>query len=60
MSRIFHVEGYFEGDIEADSQEEAEDNFTESDIDNLDIRSVWAVDEEYIAWEQHESEGKDE
>ena len=37
----YHVEGYFEGEIEADSREEAEDNFHESDIDSMDIISVW-------------------
>jgi len=37
----YHVEGYFEGEIEADSREEAEDNFHESDIDSMDITAVW-------------------
>lgn len=42
----YHVEGYFEGDIDADSLEDAQDNFTESDIEDLVIRSVWEVVEE--------------
>jgi hypothetical protein len=38
---IYHVEGCFEGEIEADSREEAEMNFHESDIDSMDITAVW-------------------
>ena len=37
----YHVEGYFEGEIEADSMEDAEMNFHESDIDSMDITAVW-------------------
>lgn len=37
----YHVEGYFEGEIEADSVEDAEMNFHESDIDSMDITAVW-------------------
>ena len=37
----YHVEGCFEGEIEADSREEAEMNFHESDIDSMDITAVW-------------------
>lgn len=41
----YHVEGYFEGEIEADSREEAEMNFHELDIDSMDIISVWEKEE---------------
>ena len=39
--KTYYVAGCFEGEIEADSEEEAEDNFHESDIDSMDIISVW-------------------
>ena len=42
----YHVEGCFEGEIEADSREDAEWNFHESDIDTLEILSIWQDDEE--------------
>lgn len=42
--KTYHVEGYFEGEIEANSKEEAEMNFRESDIDSTDIVSVWEDD----------------
>ena len=42
----YHVEGCFEGEIEADSREEAEMNFHESDIDSMDITAVWEEEEE--------------
>ena len=50
--RKYHVEGYFDGEIEAVSQEDAEANFTESDIEDMDIRSVWAVEDEYVMWNE--------
>lgn len=37
----YHVGGYFEGEIEANSEEEAEINFHKSDIDSMDITAVW-------------------
>lgn len=48
----YHVEGYFEGEIEADSEDDAEANFTEADIEDIDIRSVWAVEDEYVLWDE--------
>ena len=42
----YHVEGYFEGEIEADSVEDAEMNFHESDIEDITIQSAWEDDEE--------------
>ena len=42
----YHVEGYFEGEIEADSVEDAEMNFIESDIDNIEITAVWEEETE--------------
>ena len=45
--RKYHVEGYFEGEIEADSVEDAEMNFHESDIEDITIQGVWAVEDEY-------------
>ena len=42
---IYHVEGWFEGDIEADSREEAEGNFDAMDIEDMDIRVVYEVTE---------------
>lgn len=43
---IYHVEGWLEGDIEADSKEDAEDNFDAMDIEDMDIRVVYEVEEE--------------
>lgn len=40
MSR-YYVEGYFEGYIEADSADEAEGNFHESDIQDITILTVY-------------------
>ena len=37
----YHVGGYFEGEIEANSEEEAEMNFHESNIDSMDITAIW-------------------
>lgn len=42
----YRVEGSFEGSIEADSPEDAEMNFHESDIDTLEILAIWQDDEE--------------
>ena len=42
----YRVEGSFEGTIESDSPEDAEWNFHESDIDTLEITSIWQDDEE--------------
>ena len=38
--------GYFEGYIEADSANEAEDNFHESDIQDITILTVYKDEEE--------------
>ena len=40
MSR-YYVEGYFEGYIEAESVDEAEGNFDESDIEDITILAVY-------------------
>lgn len=45
MSR-YYVEGTFEGYIEADSADEAEGNFNESDIDDITILTVYKDKEE--------------
>lgn len=45
MSR-YYVEGTFEGYIEADSADEAEGNFDESNIDNITILTVYKDEEE--------------
>ena len=42
----YHVEGWFEGDIEAESREEAEANFDTLDIEDMDVRVVYEVEEE--------------
>ncbi len=39
--KTYHVAGYFEGEIEANSEKEAEMNFHESDIASMDITAVW-------------------
>lgn len=43
---LFHVEGWFEGDIEADSREEAEAKFDTMDIEDIDIRVVNEAEED--------------
>lgn len=45
MSR-YYVEGTFEGYIEADSADEAEGNFDESNIDDITILMVYKDEEE--------------
>ena len=40
MSR-YYVEGTFEGYIEADSVDEAEDNFHETDIQDITVLTVY-------------------
>ena len=45
MSR-YYVEGTFEGYIEADSADEAEDNFHEPDIQDITILTVYKDEEE--------------
>jgi len=45
MSR-YYVEGYFEGYIEADSADEAEENFDESGINDITILTVYKDEEE--------------
>lgn len=45
MSR-YYVEGYFEGYIEADSVDEAEGKFDESNIDDITILTVYKDEEE--------------
>ena len=45
MSR-YYVEGYFEGHIEADSADEAEGNFDESDIEDITILTVYKDEDE--------------
>lgn len=42
----YYVEGTFEGYIEADSADEAEGNFNESDIDDITILTVYEDEEE--------------
>ena len=42
----YRVQGSFEGTIEADSPEDAEWNFHESDIEDLEILAIWEDDEE--------------
>lgn len=44
--KTYHVEGWFEGDIEAESKEEAAISFSELDIDSLSINTVYEVDED--------------
>ncbi len=51
----YHVEGYYEGEIEADSVEDAEMNFHESDIEDITIQGVWAVEDEYVMWDREET-----
>ena len=46
MSR-YYVEGYFEGYIEADSADEAEDNFHETDIQDITVLTVYKDKDEY-------------
>ena len=41
----YYLEGYFEGEIEADSVEDAEMNFNELDIDSMNITAVWEEEE---------------
>ena len=41
----YRIQGSFEGEIEADSPEDAEMNFHESDIDTLEILAIWQDDE---------------
>ena len=43
--KTYHVAGYFEGEIEANSEEEAAVNFHKSNIYSIDITSVWEVTE---------------
>ena len=42
----YHVEGYFEGEIEADSEEEALEIFSITDLNESDEVNVTYVDEE--------------
>ena len=42
----YYVEGYFEGCIEADSADEAEGNFDESDIEDITILTVYKDEED--------------
>lgn len=42
----YHVEGWFEGDIEAESREETEGNFDALDIEDMDVRVVYEIEEE--------------
>lgn len=44
--KTYHVEGWFEGDIESESKEEAAIGFSEFDIDSLSINIVYDVDED--------------
>lgn len=43
---IYHIEGWFEGDVEANSIEEAKGAFDPMDIEDIDIRIVYEVEEE--------------
>lgn len=42
----YHIEGWFEGDIEADSREEAMANFGEFDIESMDVRVAYEIEED--------------
>lgn len=42
----YYVEGTFEGYIEADSADEAEGNFDESNIDDITVLTVYKDEEE--------------
>lgn len=42
----YRIQGSFEGEIEADSVEDAEMNFHESDIYSMDITTVWEEEED--------------
>ncbi len=44
--KTYIVEGYFSGEIEAETEEEAKFNFDEFYIDSIDITSVEEIDEE--------------
>ena len=44
--KTYIVEGYFSGEIEANSEEEAKFNFDEFCIDSIDITSIEEIDEE--------------
>lgn len=46
MGKTYFVEGWFEGSIEAESELDAELNFSEMDIDSFRIQNVQAEDEE--------------
>lgn len=43
---VYHIEGWFEGDVEANSIEEAKGAFDPIDIEDIDIRIVYEVEEE--------------
>lgn len=43
---VYHIEGWFEGDVEANSIEEAKGAFDQMDIEDIDIRIVYEVEEE--------------
>lgn len=45
MSKLFYIEGTFNGSIYADSEEDAEINFSELDIDDFNITSVESAEE---------------
>ncbi len=40
----YHIEGWFEGFIDADSPEEAEENFTVDDIDDMNVTNVYETE----------------
>ena len=44
--KTYIVEGYFTGEIEADSEEEANSKFDEFCIDFIDITSIEEINEE--------------
>jgi len=46
--KLYFVDGIFSGTIEAESEEDARVDFTELDIDNLNIVSVVPDDEDEI------------
>lgn len=48
----YHVEGWFEGDIEAESREEAEWNFDALDIEEMDVRVVYEIEEDVYEIEE--------
>jgi len=47
LDKRFFISGYFEGTVEANSVEEAKSNFSEFDIESMDIKAVEEIDEDW-------------